>query len=181
MPKYSREELLERIVDTLLTGGLVEASLRPLAKAAGTSDRMLLYYFKDKDTLLSEAFSVLAARILSQLEADFPTGSTAAAGDLLRHLGQATRGEQMAPAMRLWIEITAAASRGIEPHKSVGAAILNGFLHWIEVRLPVDFPGDRPASAAAILAAVDGAAILDILGRPDAATKSLEEAARRFD
>lgn len=173
MAKYTREELLEKIVETLLERGLGAASLRPLAKAAATSDRMLLYYFKDKNELLQAAFGVLAGRLMAQLEAAFPEGATAPPAELLARLGEMTRGADLRPAMRLWIELTAAASRGEEPHGSVGAAILDGFLAWIERRLPAELDGDRPAMAAAILAAVDGAAILDALGREEAATSAL--------
>jgi len=38
-----RQAALERMADHLLREGMTGASLRPLAAAAGTSDRMLLY------------------------------------------------------------------------------------------------------------------------------------------
>ena len=47
-----REAAIERMADYVLSEGLGAATLRPLAAAAGTSDRMLLYYFADKDELL---------------------------------------------------------------------------------------------------------------------------------
>ena len=45
-----RAALIDKLADHVLADGLLHASLRPLAKAVGTSDRMLLYYFKDKDS-----------------------------------------------------------------------------------------------------------------------------------
>jgi AcrR family transcriptional regulator len=42
-----RAEIIQRLTDYVLAEGLSAASLRPLAKAAGTSDRLLLYYFND--------------------------------------------------------------------------------------------------------------------------------------
>ena len=47
-----REAAIERMADHVLSEGLAAGTLRPLAAAAGTSDRMLLYYFADKDELL---------------------------------------------------------------------------------------------------------------------------------
>jgi hypothetical protein len=47
-----REELAEAATDYALEHGLIGLSLRPLAEALGTSDRMLLYHFADKDDLV---------------------------------------------------------------------------------------------------------------------------------
>ena len=49
-----RGELLDRMAAHLLAHGLEGANLRPLARAAGTSDRMLLYYFADKEELFAQ-------------------------------------------------------------------------------------------------------------------------------
>jgi len=48
-----REELAEAATDYALEHGLIGLSLRPLAQALGTSDRMLLYHFRDKDDLVA--------------------------------------------------------------------------------------------------------------------------------
>jgi len=47
-----RAELLDRIVDYVAEIGLADLSLRPLAKAVGSSPRVLLYYFKSKEDLV---------------------------------------------------------------------------------------------------------------------------------
>lgn len=52
-----REELLRGIRDYISEYGLAELSLRPLAAALGTSDRMLLHYFETKDNLLAQALA----------------------------------------------------------------------------------------------------------------------------
>ncbi|WP_328863034.1 TetR/AcrR family transcriptional regulator [Streptomyces sp. NBC_00306] len=39
----------------MISNGLADLSLRPLAKALGTSDRMLLYYFGSKEQLVAQA------------------------------------------------------------------------------------------------------------------------------
>ena len=49
-----RAELLERAVDYVLRQGLAQLSLRPLAKATGSSPRLLLYYFGSKEALVVE-------------------------------------------------------------------------------------------------------------------------------
>jgi AcrR family transcriptional regulator len=49
-----RAELLDRAVDYVTRHGLAELSLRPLAKAVGSSPRGLLYYFGSKEELIVE-------------------------------------------------------------------------------------------------------------------------------
>jgi AcrR family transcriptional regulator len=49
-----RAELLDRAVDYVCSHGLTDLSLRPLAKAVGSSPRVLLYYFGSKEALIVE-------------------------------------------------------------------------------------------------------------------------------
>jgi hypothetical protein len=42
MADHHREELLERVTDYVFEYGLIGLSLRPVAAAIGTSDRMLI-------------------------------------------------------------------------------------------------------------------------------------------
>jgi AcrR family transcriptional regulator len=73
-----RAELLERILDYACANGISELSLRPLAKAVGSSPRVLLYYFKSKDALLVEVMTQARARQLAQLaEVKFDSGLSA--------------------------------------------------------------------------------------------------------
>ena len=48
-------ELLDAIVGYLVKHGVADVSLRPLAKAVGSSPRVLLYYFGSKEKLLAQA------------------------------------------------------------------------------------------------------------------------------
>ncbi len=48
-------ELLDAIVGYLVKHGVADVSLRPLAKAVGSSPRVLLYYFGSKEKMLTQA------------------------------------------------------------------------------------------------------------------------------
>jgi len=48
-------ELLDAIVGYLVKNGVAELSLRPLARAVGSSPRGLLYYFGSKEAMLAQA------------------------------------------------------------------------------------------------------------------------------
>ena len=51
-PPMTKDSLLPLLTAHVLAHGLGGASLRPLAKAAGTSDRMLIYHFGTKEALI---------------------------------------------------------------------------------------------------------------------------------
>ena len=57
-----RTELLDAIVGYVVKHGVAEVSLRPLAKAVGSSPRGLLYYFGSKERLLAQAIRLLRER-----------------------------------------------------------------------------------------------------------------------
>jgi AcrR family transcriptional regulator len=57
-----RRELLERVTDDLAVNGLVDFSLRRAARAAGTTHKVLLYYFDGADDLLRQAILQLRDR-----------------------------------------------------------------------------------------------------------------------
>src|ERR1700744_2730636 len=68
-----RRELLRRVTDDLAVNGLVDFSLRRAARAAGTTHKVLLYYFDGADDLLALAVRQLRDRRISR-------SMTAAAG-----------------------------------------------------------------------------------------------------
>ncbi|MFI5972692.1 TetR/AcrR family transcriptional regulator [Streptomyces sp. NPDC051452] len=53
-----RRDLLDQVRHYMIRNGLADLSLRPLARALGTSDRMLLYYFGTKERLVADALAL---------------------------------------------------------------------------------------------------------------------------
>ncbi|MFK0023668.1 TetR/AcrR family transcriptional regulator [Streptomyces sp. NPDC090798] len=53
-----RRDLLDQVREYMIRNGLTDLSLRPLARALGTSDRMLLYYFGSKERMVTEALAL---------------------------------------------------------------------------------------------------------------------------
>ena len=58
----SRRRLLERAADHVLQHGATDSSLSELARAVGSNNRMLLYYFGSKEEVLREATLVAFER-----------------------------------------------------------------------------------------------------------------------
>ena len=64
-----RRELLDRVADDLAVNGLVDFSLRRAARAAGTTHKVLLYYFDGADDLLRQAIIQLRERRINAVAA----------------------------------------------------------------------------------------------------------------
>jgi AcrR family transcriptional regulator len=57
-----RAELLDEVANYILSNGLADLSLRPLAAAINTSPRMLLYFFGTKEKLIADALAHIRTR-----------------------------------------------------------------------------------------------------------------------
>lgn len=61
-----RRDLLDRVTDDLAVNGLVDFSLRRAARAAGTTHKVLLYYFDGADDLLKQSIFQLREKRIGQ-------------------------------------------------------------------------------------------------------------------
>lgn len=61
-------DLINKIVAYLTKHGLADLSLRPLAKAVGSSPRVLLYYFGSKERLVVSVLKELRGRQLADID-----------------------------------------------------------------------------------------------------------------
>lgn len=157
-----REKTIERLAGHLLETGLGETSLRQLAKAAGVSDRMLLYYFADKAEVLSAVITRIAGQVAMDLDATLPPDVTLPPGAMIMLAAEMTAGPQMRGFMRLWVEMIAAAARQEEPFAGIASQVLASFRSFMAPRLDCPPGTDREAIAGAIIALIDGLALVEI-------------------
>jgi AcrR family transcriptional regulator len=87
---------LSRAADYVLEHGLAGLTLRPLARAIGTSPRMLLYDFGSKEQLLQELLAEIRSREAALLATDAST-----LADVWRWIGAPER----EPFLRLFFEV----------------------------------------------------------------------------
>lgn len=125
---------VERIAHHLLTEGLNKTGLRLLAEVAGTSDRMLIYYFGSKDALLDEVLGAIAANVTVQLDTLLGT-QPRPASELLTQLTAIMSDEAFEPAIQLWFELVGQAARGEEPYLSNARLLANNWIGWIAAHL----------------------------------------------
>lgn len=170
-----RERVIKALTAHLLATGLAETSVRPLAAAAGVSDRMLLYYFRDKVDVLATVIGRIADEFAATLDVALPAVPMAPE-QLLIAASQLVRSPEMQPSMRLWLDIAAAAARGQPPYPAIATSILDQFMAWLEARIDRPPGPQRRQQAALLLAVIDGLALFDMAGggpQADAAEAAL--------
>jgi AcrR family transcriptional regulator len=162
-----REALLQPVCAHLLAHGLGKSSLRDLAAAAGTSDRMLLYYFSDKADLMAAALDRLAAMFRDSLEAarsPEPLGEAA----LRARLVGMVMSEEAWPFLQVWLEIVSRGGRGDPVCREAGRAIAQGFIVWIASQSDAPDAAARTATATRLLPILDGLILLRGVGMAEA-------------
>jgi AcrR family transcriptional regulator len=155
-----RAATLVKAADYVLEHGLAGLSLRPLAKALGTSPRMLLYDFGSKEQLIEKILAEIRRKETSLLEAEVQTLE-----DVWRWIAAPER----EPFLRLFFEVYVdSIARGeAEP-------LVRDWLAYLEQRWtpPVD------TAAATLMIAVVRGLLLDRLATGD--RSRTDDAFRRF-
>ena len=116
MPEESRRDaLLAASTDHVLAEGLIGLSLRPLAKAVGTSDRMLIYHFGNRDGLVAAIIDEATSRSVEHL-AGMRAPRTVKAGVL--QLWQAYLEPPLHACNLIYVQAAASGYLGQEPFRS---------------------------------------------------------------
>lgn len=115
-PMTRREGLAEAATDWALEHGLIGLSLRPLAAAIGTSDRMLLYHFADKDDLIATVLRISNDRSLADVRA-LPVARDVRSAVI--GLWAAATSGRLERCQRLYVEAAALGLLGREPYATV--------------------------------------------------------------
>ncbi len=157
---HRRTDVLARAADYVLERGLAGLSLRPLAKALGTSPRMLLYDFGSKEQLIDEVLAQIRRREETLLEADVRT---------LEEVWRWIAAPERKPFLRLFFEVYVGALGRPEAEPFVRDWLELLRAHW---RPPVD-----DATATLMVAVVRGL-LLDRLATGD--DERTDAALRRF-
>jgi AcrR family transcriptional regulator len=172
-----RRVILEKIADHLLEQGMKGSSLRPLAAAAGISDRMLLHYFENKEEVMTAALHLVASRMTTLLEgarsAPMPFHT------LMPHLAGMRTDPNVRPYLRLWLELAALSASGEEAYRQVARQLGDYFYAWLTSELLVEKEEERASLAALAFVTIEGFVFLDAIGENSLIESALNELQRR--
>jgi AcrR family transcriptional regulator len=127
-------ELLDAIVGHLITHGVAELSLRPLAKAVGCSPRVLLYYFGSKEEMVVKALARLRERqrtTYSQMKADSFDSPSKACLAIWKHMSA----PDSEPLFRLFFEAYALALRHPQRFRDFLHTAIEDWLEFLAIPL----------------------------------------------
>ncbi|MBY6129106.1 TetR/AcrR family transcriptional regulator [Qipengyuania aquimaris] len=168
----TRETLLPAMAAHVLEHGIAGVSLRPLARAAGTSDRMLIYHFGNRQGAIDALLDYLAKLYETGLEAALPAKRARNRRETVRQILEVTAADELKPFMRLWWDVVAAAASGDETFRKSAASTMGLLLDWLEAHMPEDDPDPR-GGARLLLTIIEGSQMLDAVGRADIAEAGL--------
>ncbi|MEV6171382.1 TetR/AcrR family transcriptional regulator [Streptomyces sp. NPDC051954] len=121
-----RDGLAVLATDYVLDHGLIGLSLRPLAAAIGTSDRMLLYHFADKDDLVATVLRISNDRSVQSVRS-LPKARSVRTAVLA--LWQVSTSDASDRCHRVYVEAAALGLLGHEPYVSV---VREANERWVE-------------------------------------------------
>ncbi|MFZ2489634.1 MAG: TetR family transcriptional regulator [Anaerolineae bacterium] len=169
--EVKRQLILGKIAEYLLAYGMRDASLRQLAAKIGTSDRMLLHYFSDKNELMNAALNLVAAQLIDIL--DSTRSKQMPFETLMTYLAGMIKEPDIRPYLRLWLEL-AAMSTASEAYRTIARQICDSFYDWINSVLIVEKDEERAPMAALAFATIEGFVLLDSLGYDAKITSALK-------
>jgi len=172
-PPMSKESLLPLLTGHVLAHGLGQASLRPLAQAAGTSDRMLLYHFGTKEQLIIDLLSHVAGLYSAAIDAVMAEGERPASRPaLMARILQQNADPAFQPFMQLWWEIVGGAARDLPGYRAAAEAMVGELLVWLEGHMPEGDP-DPKGGARYLLTVIEGTMMLAAVGHGETALQGL--------
>jgi AcrR family transcriptional regulator len=175
-----RRELLNRVTGDLAVNGLVDFSLRRAARAAGTTHKVLLYYFDSADDLLAQAIFQLREQRVDKAMAAIgagPAGQTLA--DRVRAIWPVLLGEEyLVLAQAIGLTIYDPARYG-----ELGRTSAQQYMRALVGICPPQWPERRKAEVSEMIMAAMQGFVIDsmITGTYAAAEGGLEALARALD
>lgn len=173
-----KRELLNAAYGYALTNGLADFALRPMAKAIGTSPRVLLFLFGSKDGLTRALLARARQDELAALAALRASQGQAGLADTGREIWAWLVGPSHRALLSLWLEGYARSLLGESgPWEHFAAETVDDWLALLASRQPADRRRSKQGEAdRTLLLAVLRGAMLDVLatGDADRVTRAVE-------
>lgn len=166
-----KQLLLEKMSSHILSHGLKSSSLKSLAASAGTSDRMLLHYFRNKDELLSSVLDTIYNQfiaILSIAQAEKVSGP-----QMILHLTALMKHQAVRPYIQFWFELVPYAVKKEAPFHLISRKICDRYFTWIKHNINAVNETEQKQIAALVLSLTEGFALFDMLGEELIITNAL--------
>ena len=178
-----RDELVAAATAWVLEHGLGGLSLRPLATAIGTSDRMLVYYFGSRDGLVAAISDFAGQQLVAAMPAVDPAHPPRSAKVWLDGAWALFSDDAIRPAMQLLFELDALAARSAGPARDAAAAVTARWLTVVDEALAaLGVPTRRRRELTPVIAAaLVGLALEHLVAESGSGPVALRALARIID
>jgi AcrR family transcriptional regulator len=170
--RHSKEEILDAAIECAFDEGLSQISFGRVAKRAGCSDRMVVYYFPTKDDLIGEAVVMLGLR----LQASLVPAMRSRVPDhraMVRVAWPVLTTPDATRVFGLFFEGMGLAAAGREPYASLVPSLLEAWIVWAADIIDVP-TARRRAEAEAAISLLDGLLLFRQMAGPDAAARAFK-------
>lgn len=156
--QHRRPELLAAATEYVLTHGVTDLSLRPVAQALGVTHATLLRHFASKDELITAVLDKIRTDLAVQLSADEELRAARSTGELLLAFWRRSCEPPEQRRFLILFELVGGSTRTPDGNRHLARSIVDGWLDIIVERLTRDgwSSEDAPALATLVLAQVRG-------------------------
>ena len=159
-----RAELLDAVTEYVLEHGLADLSLRPLARAVGTSARILLYHFGSKEELVAAALREARAREAATMASYRASARHVPLAELLDSAWRWVSAERNEPFLRLFFEVYGLALQDASRFPGFLDSVVADWLPMVESTLcEGGVERARARALAPLVVAVQRGLLLDLL------------------
>jgi AcrR family transcriptional regulator len=162
-----RASLRDRAVDYVLSHGVGDLTLRPLARVLKTNARMLIYHFGSREGLMREILSRIREREDARIESWLQSGENPRTmSEFLRWFWKRSIAPRRRPALRLLFELYALALRDPRAYPGV---LEDPLAYWQKLTEKAGIPVKPDAVEATLLLAASRGLLLDLCATGDRA------------
>jgi AcrR family transcriptional regulator len=169
-----KSELLDAALRYLLSHGVANASLRPMAAALGTSPRILMFHFKNKEGMLQEVIQELNSRLQGSLQSTLSADQDSERVAPLKQFWKWATSKRNLPYLRLLYEVQIIA---LQNPRKYGSYLKKASADWHAIALQSMSESTRSASMATLCIAVFDGLMLEFMvtGERRRLTKTLDQ------
>ena len=162
-----RARLRDQAVDYVLSHGVADLALRPLAKVLKTNARMLVYHFGSRQGLMSQILAGLREREDARIQTWFQTaGKPRTLPQFLRWYWKRLSAPRGRTGIRLIFELYALALRNPREYPGV---LEEPLAYWLKLTEKADVPWKLDTVEATLLLAATRGLLLDLCATGDRA------------
>lgn len=152
--KHSRQDILDCAVAVATEEGLSRLSFGRVAKFAGTSDRVVVYYFPNKQDMIGAVMQAIGGELQATLAGAVPERAKDHI-ELCQAAWPTLSQPESARAFALFFEANGLAATGIEPYATMIPQMISAWIDWVTQHLDGP-PAQRQVEAECTVALLDG-------------------------